>query len=856
MLNDATKTQMSATCTHCGVELPPGATHCTPCLIELGLQAGNQNADAVAEQRAFHFGDYEISADAPRLEGGMGIVYRARQASLNRIVALKMIKGGVLAGPGRGSRFRREAEAVARLDHPHIVPIYDIGEHDGRSFFTMKWMEGGSLADVLRRRRNVSGGNAQGTVGEGHIAGSGYTPRRAAEIIVIVARAIHHAHQRGIIHRDLTPSNILLGAEGQPYVSDFGVAKRLDNEAPALTQSGAAVGTPGYMAPEQASGNTRDLTIGADIFSLGALFYELLTGRPPFAGETPAATLQNVLMEEPKRPAAIASQVPKDLETICLKCLEKDPERRFGSAEALADDLDRWLRGEPILARPSGIWSRARKWAKRRPAVAALGAALVLVSAAGLIDFGRAQRAAQIAAQDRETLRQASISVGRLLKVADDDDFKEPAFDTMRKEFLESIVPFLEASVQRNDQDPTVQAEKAAIHRDLAGLLQQLGDFPQAETNFLRGIELQTRLVKDWPTELGYQRDLALTYSTFGWLMSQEQRQPNALAAERTAFGMIEKVCAALPNDRSIQTDQARICQLLGSVLTRNGDGKEAEETFRAAIRVATPLAEGPMATPEARYELGSSWLNLGNLISNQDRPKDTEACWDESLRIFESLAVDQPGHVENRHKVAIARGRFSRLYADHGRWSEADASFKEFRDQMQRLARDYPLRASFQDELADECRYFGIRCLRAGRTNQVSELFETAVEVEERVVKACPQAGKFRANLIAYYAEFGDLLKQVGRFAEAEEADSNSVALAVKLVAEFPGLPDYRAQLADASSQFGELLEKQGDKEAASAMLQKSLGAWEKLVRDFPTNLDYRTRMGEVKVRGESLAR
>ncbi|HWY88602.1 MAG TPA: serine/threonine-protein kinase [Gemmataceae bacterium] len=488
MLNDATKTQMSATCTHCGVELPPGTTHCTPCLIELGLQAGSQNADPGAKQKAFLFGDYEISADAPRLEGGMGIVYRARQMSLNRIVGLKMIRGGVLAGAGRGSRFRREAEAVARLDHPHIVPIYDIGEHDGRSFFTMKWMEGGSLADVLRRRRNVSGGNAQRTDGERDNAGSGYTPRRAAEVVVSVARAIHHAHQRGIIHRDLTPSNILLDAEGQPYVSDFGVAKRLDNEAPALTQSGAAVGTPGYMAPEQASGNTRDLTIGADIFSLGAVFYELLTGRPPFAGETPAATLQNVLVEEPKRPTAIASQIPKDLETICLKCLDKDPERRFGSAEALADDLNRWLRGEPILARPSGIWSRARKWARRNPAVASLSgfSCLVAVVAFAVVSWDL-EKTRDTLRLNQELLRFVNLSSSMVESYADPET-RQRIIDT--------------EAARLAGEFATRPEFKAALLRALGAFYSNLGNLNDAERTLGEALEIRRGLPGNQDAEI------------------------------------------------------------------------------------------------------------------------------------------------------------------------------------------------------------------------------------------------------------------------------------------------------------------------------------------------------------------
>jgi hypothetical protein len=322
---------------------------------------------------------YEIHRVIDR--GGMGVVYEARQAGLGRTVAVKMISAGRL-GPKVVSRFRLEAEAAARLQHPNFVQVFEVGQVNGRPFFSMEYVAGGSLADLLARQPPSA--------------------RQAAALTATLARAVHTAHERGIVHRDLKPSNVMLTADGVPKIADFGLAKRLDLDA-AHTHTGEIMGTPSYMAPEQAQGHKEQIGPATDVYALGAMLYELLTGRPPFQGATPLASLQLVLAQEPVAPSRLAPAVPRDLDAVCLKCLEKAPARRYDSAQALADDLQRFLSGEPVTARPSGWARRTWKWARRHPQKAAWCVAagvLALVGASMLYGQYRARRQAQVRAQE------------------------------------------------------------------------------------------------------------------------------------------------------------------------------------------------------------------------------------------------------------------------------------------------------------------------------------------------------------------------------------------------------------------------------------------------------------------------
>lgn len=364
-----------------------------------------------------YFGNYLILGEIAH--GGMGVVYLAQQANLNRDVALKLIRAGSLASPRELQLFQHEAEAAAALSHPNIVRVYETGTHEGQPFVAMEFIEGESLAQQIA--------NGRWTADAG---GPKSRDRRVAQLIALLASAVQHAHERGVIHRDLKPANVLINSSGQPFLADFGLAKLAGSNA-GLTQTGQVIGTVAYMAPEQAAGRVRDITIATDVYGLGAILHELLSGAPPFTGENLADLLRQVISNDPGLLSSKAAPLDPDLETICLKCLEKEPARRYPTAAALQDDLERWLRGEPILARRITPAERVWKWVRRHPAISVLLATIVI---GGLASAGTILWQWRRAEQGWSAVRQANIRL--LLQRAEEcftKDDSSAAFATLAR---------------------------------------------------------------------------------------------------------------------------------------------------------------------------------------------------------------------------------------------------------------------------------------------------------------------------------------------------------------------------------------------------------------------------------------
>lgn len=574
-------------CDRCGAELLPESHGglCSACLLESALAESVGPADlevhteiltndgveraqrpSVATLR--EFGEYELLAEIAR--GGQGVVFRAWQRSLNRLVALKMIALGSWATEPHLKRFKTEAAAAANLDHPQIVPIYEIGEIGGQHYFTMKLVEGTSLKEAVR---------------DGPLAS-----RRAAAIMAMIARAIQYAHERGILHRDLKPGNVLLDSEDRAYVTDFGLAKLIENES-TVTHTLDFLGTPSYMPPEQASGGAKDLTRAADVYGLGAVLYELLTANPPFAGGTTVETIRQVLEKEPRRPKFWNSKIDRDLEVICLKCLEKSPTARYPTAEALAADLERWLRHEPIQARPSSLFDRGVKWVRRKPATAgALTAVAALAAAIGIILW----QGISDPTSDRKTL-------AVVIRAAD------PGSGSMAKECSRDLIDLCSRlsglkTVPRTQilrwEAGNRPAEQIASALGASAVL--VGEYQQAGERFHLKLDLAS-ISRRQTLHLWTQ---TLTNEASGWDATRSQIAREIVTRLTIATSGADQNLLQRPPSKSqaARIEYFRGCHDLDSV--NEVEGEKAVRHFEAAIRLDPQFAQ-------AHAMLGYALLNL-----------------------------------------------------------------------------------------------------------------------------------------------------------------------------------------------------------------------------------------------------
>jgi tetratricopeptide (TPR) repeat protein/tRNA A-37 threonylcarbamoyl transferase component Bud32 len=711
--------------------------------------------------------------------GGVGVVFKGRQAALDRDVAVKLLRASSLTDPGLRERFRQEARAIAKLHHPNLVHVYEFGEVPSTSgaasqpYLVLEYVPGGSLADLVR--------------------GSPQPPHEAARLVATLAGAIHYAHQNGIIHRDLKPANVLLSFsreppvsadsalaggsrlnEGVPKITDFGLAKF--SSGTDLTQTGDVLGTPSYMAPEQTVGKLGVITAAVDVYGLGAILYEALTGRPPFRAETAVATVVQVRHEDPTPPRRLQPTVPRDLETICLKCLRKEAGRRYATAQDLADDLRRFQAGEPVRARPVGTGERVVVWCRRKPGVAVLLAALVLVFVAGscgvLWQWQRARRNAAAAEQhaadyrrerdkarqEEDKARQEKDRAERHLQVIRHqvDRLQQLGHKLLRQpgrygtgqDVLKEALAFYRELLPKEGNDPRLRREAANLFRQVADIHQHIGQAEQAAEAYGQQANLLTSLLKEEPASKDLQMELADTHR---WR---------------------------------------------GNMLRDLGEAREAKEAYDEAARLHQALLDE--APKEARYQaaLANTLLNKTSVLTYQNHAKELECLYRRIVKLDQDAVHAAPGDPGISAELALALGAQAVFFLDMGRRPEAEAAVGEALEIHQRLLAGGHLKGSVERYVARNFVTLGRLQAKAGRSEEAERSFLSAVNLLEPLVEQLPESAVDRAELAWTLAGLADLLTDPSRRRDAEAIYCRVIDHYEKLKADFPKHVNYRRHL------------------------------------------------------------
>lgn len=761
---------LSHLCGKCGAALGGAAPEglCAACLMESAFAVPSGANTFTESGPLLAFEDYELVQEIAR--GGMGVVYRARQLSLNRLLAVKMMLGGYLANSAERQRFCAEAETAAQLRHPNIVAIHEVGEHAGQPFFSMDLVEGQNLAQLVRDEPLPS--------------------RKAAAYLKTITEAVHYAHSRGVLHRDLKPSNILIDENDQPRVTDFGLAKRLSDSQPStndpqLTQTGQVLGSPSFIPPEQAGGRKEQIGPASDVYSLGAILYQMLTARPPFVAETLTQTLRMVAEQEPVAPRLLNAGVPRDLETICLKCLEKDPQRRYGTAQALADELGRFLCHEPIQARPAGLVLKTHRWCLRNKPLAITGTAiLVLLLVLGIgspiaaFRINRERRQAEASQKGAEAVSGflSALLGGAAPSIAKGRD------KTLMLEILDQASRDVITALTN---EPIFEA---GVRLVIGKTYEDLGDYTNALAITQEALRLRKAIYGP------KHQAVAEALNNLGAILSDMGQLETAEAKDREALNMrIE-----LFGNESLEVALSR--NNLGFRLWNRGDYAGAEAMHREALRIR--LKKLGRSHPD----VGKSLNNLGMALWSRGEFDAAEADFREALSVFrQTLGNEHPF-------VATMLNNLGTVYRDLGQLDEAETMARDAWQMRQRLlGARHSLAAYSQDN-------FAIVLQRLGKLEEAEKLHRDALAILQEVL------GTNHQYIAESLTDLALVLARKGELAAAAEMQRDALATAQR------ALGSTNQDAADSMDHLAVLMALRGMLAEAAPLLTNALAITTKL--------------------------
>ncbi|OWK39692.1 serine/threonine-protein kinase [Fimbriiglobus ruber] len=779
-------------------------------------------------------GRFEVVRELGR--GGFGVVFLAVDPILDRSVAVKVPHAGLLETPDLLERFRREAQAAAGLNHPNVVPVFETGQVGPVLYLVSTYCPGGSLAGWLSERlRPVSGVAAAG-------------------LLAALADGVQHAHDHGILHRDLKPGNVLLEwpagtpdrtnlSTATPRVGDFGLAKFLGRGVATVT--GAALGTPSYMAPEQCRGSGDKVGPTTDVYALGAILYEVLTTRPPFTGDTPLDILDQVRTAYPVPPSRLRPGLARDLETVCMKCLEKEPGRRYATAAALAADLRRFLAGQPVVARPLGLAGRAVRWARQKPAVAGLAATLavaVVAGSAGVVwQWRRAEHLAAAHGRERDLARAAQetaerdyrhahSAVDRLTNLGEELT-RQPASEATGRAVLEQALVFYERFLADHGDAPDVYRQVARAHFRVGQICYRLGRYPQAKEAFRRAAGLFERLTADHPDEIGFRYELGVCLRDFANLYRESGRKAEAdetyVAAERHTGAAV----AARPNDVGYRLAHANTLVNRAVLLRDTNRRAEAE----AAIKEAARLQES--AGTAGLGELAMSLDELCPILLARSDQAGAEKLCRRVLDMRTELARTQD--VAARHYLARSHARLAGILALGRRWDEADQEYRTAADILTQVTVDRPTSAHGYAELKTVQSSRAAALWFAGRLDAAEAVARDELAHAEQLIATYPSEIRVRQQIVRGFLILAKILEDEDRYTEA-------IAVYRKVKEIDPDNPAVLSRGAWAIAQ---------NRTATDTDRQESVRLAERAVAIAPTNTEYRFTLGVCRLRAGDLA-